>query len=143
MFYEKKQAATITGELALEWAMLPKDATPHTWAFRLGVIRSFAKYRRATDRRTQIPSSNLLPIRYRRRHPYIYKEREIRLLLIAAKSPLNTFWGLDNFTLYCIIELAVATGLRRIQLLNLDLDVTIATGINGLSDLELGFKESF
>lgn len=120
LFMKRKRATTITSDLALEWAMLPKDVTPHTWAFRLSVIRCFAKYRLATDRRTEIPSTNLLPIQYKRRHPYIYNKIEIRNLLIAAKSSSNSYWGLNNNTLYYILGLAAATGLRRNELLKLN-----------------------
>jgi len=130
LFMKSKRAAAITSNLALEWAMLPKDVTPHTWAFRLGVIRCFARYRQAKDKRTEIPSTDLLPIRYRRRHPYIYKKSEVRKLLMAAKSPSNSFWGLSNNTLYYILGLAAATGLRRSEILKLNLDdVDLINGV--------------
>lgn len=86
-FMEQKRARVITDQLSLAWAMQPKDVTPYTWAFRLQTIRRFAKYRFLEDPRTQIPSTELLPIRYRRRRPYIYGDDEIRRLLEAAQSP--------------------------------------------------------
>ncbi len=122
LFMKNKRATTITSDLALEWAMLPKEVEPYTWVFRLAVIRSFSKYRLAKDKCTEIPSTKLLPIRYRRRHPHIYKMSEVQKLLMAAKSPSNSFWGLDNFTLYCVLGLAAATGLRRSELLKLNRD---------------------
>ena len=38
-FLEEKAAPYITTELAMEWAMLPKDHQPSDWAQRLGFIR--------------------------------------------------------------------------------------------------------
>lgn len=120
-FMERRNAAVITSKLALEWAVQVK-ATPHTWAFRLGMIRRFARYRSSIDRRTDIPSTKLLPIRYRRRHPYIYSKTEIRRLLEAARSPKKPFWGVGAHTLYAVLGLATSTGLRRSELINLDVD---------------------
>jgi hypothetical protein len=53
------------------WAQQPRDATPAHWAQRLSFVRGFARYRSATDPRTQIPPSGLLPFQPRRAS-YLY-----------------------------------------------------------------------
>lgn len=129
-FMGKKQAHFITSELALEWAMKPKHVTPHTWSFRLGIIRRFARYQSLNDRRTEIPPVKLLPSRYMRKHPHIYTQLEILRLLQAAKSPKRPFWGVESQTLYTALGLAAATGLRRSEILKLDdehVDLTSGT----------------
>ncbi len=128
-FMERRNAVVITNPLALEWAMKVK-ATPHTWSFRLGVIRRFARYRFLTDRRTEIPSARLLPIRYRRRHPYLYSKAEISRLLEAARTPKKPFWGIGSHTLYAVLGIAASAGLRRAELINLNTDdVDLGQGI--------------
>jgi len=128
-FMKRRNMFLITNTLALEWAMEVK-ATPHTWSFRLGVIRRFARYHFLIDRRTEIPSTRLLPIRYRRRHPYLYSNAEISRLLEAAGNPKKPFWGIASHTLYAVLGLTASTGLRRSELINLDVDdVDLGQGI--------------
>ncbi len=82
-FMEQRKASYITHKLALAWAQEPK-ALPSEWARRLGFVRVFARHRSATDSRTQIPPTGLLPYPATRIRPYIYSDREIRALLDAA-----------------------------------------------------------
>jgi integrase/recombinase XerD len=129
-FMERKRARFITNELAIQWAMLPKQVTPHTWAFRLRTIRRFAKYQSCADKRTEIPSTKLLASRYLRCHPYIYSRSEINKLLAAAKSPNRPFWSIESHTLYTALGLIASTGLRRSEILKLnDVDVDLQSGI--------------
>jgi hypothetical protein len=53
---ERHKAPYITQALALAWAQQPVDVQPSTWARRFSVVRDFARYRSAADRRTQIPA---------------------------------------------------------------------------------------
>lgn len=82
-YMEQHKASYITHRLALAWAQEPK-ALPSEWARRLGFVRVFARYRNATDPRTQIPPTGLLPYPSTRIRPYIYSDREIWSLLDAA-----------------------------------------------------------
>lgn len=126
-FLKQRRARVITNQLSLGWAMLPRDVTPYTWALRLQTIRRFAKYRFLEDPRTEIPHTELLPIRYRRRHPYIYSDDEIRRLLAAAQLPAKPFWGIDAQTAHTAFGLVATTGIRRSELINLnqcDVDLT-------------------
>ena len=70
-FLEERKARYITRELALTWAQQPQKVQPAEWARRLGFVRGFARYRSATDPRTEIPPQGLLPFRAKRARPYI------------------------------------------------------------------------
>ena len=86
-FMEQHRASHITQALALAWAQQPVNVQPAHWAQRLSFVRGFARYRSATDPRTQIPAQGLLPFQPKRARPYLYSDDEIRSLLRAA---LNT-----------------------------------------------------
>ena len=62
-FLEQQGAAFITTALAVAWAQQPVSARPAEWARRLSYVRGFARYRSATDARTEIPPWGLLPHR--------------------------------------------------------------------------------
>lgn len=64
-FAEREGAESVTTDRALRWAMQPAGTSPAYWARRLGIVRQFARYRSALDRRTEIPPPGLLPYRYR------------------------------------------------------------------------------
>ena len=83
-FMEQRRASTITTRLALAWAQQPPTVQPAAWARRLSFVRIFARYRHATDPRTEIPPDGLLPYRPKRARPYLYSDAEIRELLRAA-----------------------------------------------------------
>ncbi|MGD1082501.1 MAG: hypothetical protein ABR881_29645, partial [Candidatus Sulfotelmatobacter sp.] len=59
-FVKNQGAEFITTELALCWAMQPKNAQRATWARRLSIVRRFAMWLNAADPRTQIPPPRLL-----------------------------------------------------------------------------------
>lgn len=73
-FMEKRRASYITQALALTWAQIPQHAQPSHWASRLCHVRQFARYRSASDPRTQIPASGLLPFKPKRARPYLYTD---------------------------------------------------------------------
>ena len=83
-FMQERQAPYITARLALEWAQQAQTVQPAEWARRLGFVRGFARYRSATDGRTEVPPSELLPHRSTRARPHIYTEEEVQRLLDAA-----------------------------------------------------------
>src|SRR5213593_5075633 len=85
-FLEDHRKSHITIKLALEWSMLPSGANPQSWAARLSFVRGFARYRSATDPRTQVPSQGLLPFQPKRARPYLYSDDEIESLLRAARK---------------------------------------------------------
>src|SRR5580700_11350934 len=71
-FLEQHKASYITRALVLEWVQQPFNARPAYWAARLSFVRGFARYRSATDPRTQIPPARLLPFKPKRARPYLY-----------------------------------------------------------------------
>jgi integrase/recombinase XerD len=60
-FMEEHQTPHITVPLALEWVQQARTVQPAERARRLGFIRGFARFRSATDSRTEVPSPELLP----------------------------------------------------------------------------------
>jgi len=118
-FMEQQHASYITVPLALAWAKQPADAQLATWAQHLSFVRSFARYRRATDPRTEIPPEELLPFRPKRARPYLYSQREICNLLHAA--PKLQRRGLQPDTYYCLLGLMSVSGMRVSEVQNLKL----------------------
>lgn len=120
-FMEQEGASIITVELALRWAQLPRGVLPAHWATRLSFVRSFACYWSATDPRTEIPPTGLLPYRAKRASPYIYSDEEIREILRAAWNlPPST--GLRPCTYYTLFGLMAVTGMRISEVIRLDRD---------------------
>jgi len=124
-FLEHHRASYITVRLALAWAK------------RLSFVRLFARYRSATDPRTQVPPSDLLPYRPKRARPYLYSSREIRDLLRAAlrlRTP-----GLHRWTYYCLFGLLSVSGLRIGEAQNLRLqDVDLTAGVLTIRNAKFG-----
>jgi len=83
-YMEQQRASYITQTLALAWAQQPLNVQPAHWAQRLSFVRGFARYRSASDPRTQIPPQGLLPFQPKRARPYLYSDDEIKSLLNAA-----------------------------------------------------------
>lgn len=128
-FLEEKAAPYVTTELAMEWAMQPADHQPSDWAQRLGYVRVFARHWHATDPRTEIPPTGLLPFRPQRARPYLYSELEIQKLLESALK-LSPSQGLRPRTFHCLFGLLAVAGLRISEALKLEQsDVDLGEGI--------------
>lgn len=128
-FADLEGATVITVELALQWATQPAQAQPAQWANRLGMVRRFAQYRRAVDLRTEVPSPDLLPYRYRRPAPYLYSDDEV-LRLIRAARQLSFVTGLRPHTYATLFGLLTVTGMRTNEPLQLDReDVDLSHGV--------------
>jgi integrase len=135
-FMERRRAAYITVPLALAWAKQPADAQAASWAQRLSYVRIFARYRSASDPRTQVPPPDLLPFRPKRARPYLYSNREIRELLRAA---LQLRYGLQPWTYYCLLGLLSVSGLRVGEAQNLTLqDLDLKTGVLMIRNAKFG-----
>lgn len=137
-FLERHRARHITVALALAWAKQPPDGQPNTWAQRLSYVRIFARYRSATDRRTQVPPATLLPYRPQRARPYLYSDQEIRNLLRAALR-LSSHDGLRPWAYYCLFGLLSVTGLRVGEAQNLRLqDIDLKAGVLTIRNAKFG-----
>ncbi|MDP2406284.1 tyrosine-type recombinase/integrase [Hydrogenophaga sp.] len=140
-FMDERQAPYITAQLALEWAQQAQTVQPAEWARRLCFVRGFARYRRATDGRTEVPPSELLPHRSTRARPHIYSEEEVLRLLDAALQ-LPTKWPstpLRPRVFHCLLGLLSVTGLRISEALDLKLDdVDLQQGVLTIRAAKLG-----
>src|SRR3954471_17625814 len=128
-FAEREGASHVTTDLALRWAQQPSGVQPATWASRLRIVRRFALWLSAADRRTEVPPPGLLPGRYLRKRPYIYSDAEIRDLVRTA-GQLASASGLKGRTYATIFGLLAVTGMRVSEALALDQeDVDLDEGI--------------
>ena len=128
-FLGQRGASVITCRLALDWAQQPSTVQPTHWARRLSIARGFARYRSATDPRTEIPPTGMLPYRSKRARPYLYSDAEIQALLRAALK-LPSHGGLRPWTYHCLFGLLSVTGLRLGEARNLELqDVDLPAGL--------------
>ena len=111
-------AEKVTIENALAWATLPAAGrNGHWWAFRLSVVRGFARYLHALDDRHEVPPADLLPSRARRSVPYLYSPQEI-VALMDATSALR--FALRQATYRTLIGLLWVTGMRVGEAIRLD-----------------------
>lgn len=134
MFMKQRRASHITQALALAWAQQPTNVQPAYRAQRLSFVRGFARYRSATDPRTQIPPQGLLPFQPKRARPYLYSDDEIRSLLRAALNmPCRYKSGaLRPWTYHCLFGLLSVSGLRlgearNLELRDVDLEAAVLT----------------
>lgn len=140
-FLEQNHRTFITQSLALSWVQQFKNIQPISQAVRLRSIRVFARYYRAFDPRTEIPSPGLLPVKAKRARPYIYTEQEITDLLHAASTMpyRRQNCALMPMTYYCFFGLLAVTGLRRSEARNLELkDVDLKAGVLTIRNTKFG-----
>jgi integrase/recombinase XerD len=129
-FMEQHRASYITQRLALRWAQQSPAVQPSTWAQRLRFVRGFARYRSATDPRTQIPPESLLPFRAQRARPYLYTDNEIRSLLRAALKLPGSNYKLRPLTYHGLFGLLSVSGMRLGEARNLELqDVDLKAAV--------------
>ncbi len=140
-FMQQHHASHITQALALAWAQEPSSVQPSHWAQRLSFVRGFARYRSATDPRTQIPPPGLLPFHPKRARPYLYSDAEIRRLLNAALTmPCRYERGeLRPWVYYCLFGLLAVSGLRLGEARNLELqDVDLKAAVLTIRNTKFG-----
>jgi len=140
-FMQQHRAAYITQALALAWAQQPLNVQPAHWAQRLTFVRGFARFRSATDPRTQIPPPGLLPFQPKRARPYLYSEDEIRRLLRAALTmPCRYQRGaLRPWVYHGLFGLLSVSGLRLGEARNLELqDVDLEAAVLRIRGAKFG-----
>jgi site-specific recombinase XerD len=137
-FLEREGSEFITSELALRWAVEPRNVQRATWARRLSMVRQFAAWLSTTDPRTEVPPHRLLTARRRRNKPHIFTEQEI-VQLMAEAGRLASRTGLRALTYTTLIGLLAATGLRPGEALALDRsDVDLDSGILSIRETKFG-----
>lgn len=118
-FAEAAGQRTVTSGIALEWARLPRSASPNYQSRRLRAVRGFARYLKALDPACEVPPLELLPASKYRPAPYLFREEEIIALMAAARRlrpPLRAA------TFETLIGLLACTGLRIGEAIRLDGD---------------------
>ncbi len=137
-FLKAEGAEWITVDCAVRWSTLPVGVQPATWARRLGHVRGFARWLKATDPRTEIPEHGILKARHRRNSPYIFTDLEIRRLMTEA-ARLHSAAGLRSMTYVTLIGLLASTGLRPGEALALDMaDVDLEEGVLAVRESKFG-----
>ena len=109
----------VTTALVLRWASHRAQVSTATIHQRCQMIRRFAQWRQLTDPRTEVPAVDLLPGRYRRRPPRLFREEDIPRLLTAARQ-LPSATGLRGRTYNALLALLAVTGLRSSEVVALD-----------------------
>lgn len=137
-FADANGLTTITTELALLWAMKPKDADPKWWAYRLRMVHKFARFVYSRDPATEIPPLDLLPYNQRRVSPYIYTENQIGMLIEAARA-LPSHNDFRGWTYAALFGLIWSTGLRLSEALGLDIqDVNLTDHLLRIRNSKFG-----
>jgi len=131
-FMEQHRASYITNKLALTWAQQSPAVQPSTWAQRLSFVRGFARYRSATDPRTQIPPDSLLRFRAQRARPYYYSDNEIQSLLRAALKLPGSNYKLRPWIYHALFGLLSVSSMRvgeacKLELQDIDLKAAVMT----------------
>ncbi|MGH9066426.1 MAG: tyrosine-type recombinase/integrase [Acidimicrobiales bacterium] len=135
-YLEARGAQTVTAALALEWATAPAGADPWWWRGRLSVARCFARYLSAFDPATEIPPTQLLPVRPPRAVPYVYCEADV-VALIEEAGRLSP--PLRAATYSTFIGLVAVTGMRGGEAVALDdSDVDLAEGVITVRQAKFG-----
>jgi integrase len=137
-FLKQHDATLITTVLALEFATQPASGSVVWWHQRLAVVAGFARYLQGFDPRHEVPSSDLLPAKFRRAIPYLYSEDQIASLMAAARDIAPPLKAASYETL---IGLLSVTGMRIGEAIGLDRDdvelsesrLTVRHGKNGRS----------
>jgi len=140
-YMEHHRASYITQALALAWAQQPSNVQPAHWAQRLSFVRGFARYRSASDSRTQVPPPGLLPFQPKRARPYLYSDEEINSLLNAAlRMPYRFERGaLRPWVFHCLFGLLSVSGLRLGEARNLELqDVDLKAAVLTIRGTKFG-----
>ena len=114
------QTQTFTINDAVTWARLNPDAHPSWWATRLSLVRRFTAYLNANGVDVPVIPNGLLPARKPRAVPFIYSQDDIDALLAACDTEFTD--ERVRATVYTVIGLLAATGLRISEALNLRVD---------------------
>lgn len=126
-FMDARGAATVTAELALEWARSPGTIKAITVSYRLSAVRGFARYLHALDPAHEIPQSGLVAADRRRPAPHIYTADQISALLYMAGRLRPPLRGL---TLRALLGFVASTGMRLGETMALGRgDVELAEGV--------------
>jgi integrase len=135
-YLEAAGAATVTAELAIAWAGLPRGVLPITWAQRLGAARGFARYLKTIDPAAEVPPAGIWPSVTPRPQPWIWEDEDIGRLLTAARALRPPLRAATYETLFGLLA---ATGMRLGEATGLDKsDIGLADGVLTIRDAKFG-----
>jgi integrase/recombinase XerD len=109
-FCEDRGAATVTTDLAVEWATTTASDHEAYQARRLDVVRIFARHLQPLDPAAEVPPGDVLDRRQWRIPPYLYSPQEIAALMSAARMLRPAFRAVTWRTL---TGLLAVTGMRQ------------------------------
>jgi integrase/recombinase XerD len=111
-FCEDRGAATVTTDLAVEWATTTSRGSDHEayQARRLDVVRIFARHLQPLDPAAEVPPEDVLDRRQCRVQPYLYSPQEVTALMSAAGTLRPAFRAVTWRTL---VGLLAVTGMRQ------------------------------
>ncbi len=117
----------LTVELMADWARNDSHHSddPLTWARRLKKLRTFLRWLRQFEPRTEVPDDSIFGRMPERQAPHIFSETEIVDLLASARR-LGPAPGLRGAVYETLFGLIAATGLRigeALSLCNGDVDL--------------------
>jgi len=117
----------LTVEAMADWARRDSHGSsdPHTWARRLKLLRSFARWLQQFEPCTEVPDDAIFGCLPERQAPHIYSEGEIADLLAAARR-LGPTSGVRGIIFETLFGLIACTGLRiseALALHNEDVDL--------------------
>jgi site-specific recombinase XerD len=118
---------TLSRELVEDWLLTSKDRHPRTKKKRVWLIRQFAGYLARLDPATYVPDRRSWPSRLPAFRAHIYSDEEYRALLKAALDLPSPRSPLRPRTLYTLLLVLYATGLRvgeatRVRLSDVNLE---------------------
>jgi integrase/recombinase XerD len=117
----------LSRDLLERWLASTPHLAPSTLRCHASAARQFCRYMARTEPRTWIPDRSLYPARIPRFRPYVFSTSEMRdLLARAQRLPLKR-WPLGPQTLFALLLVLYATGLRisealRLAIRDVDLD---------------------
>jgi integrase len=124
-----RHRGSLTADLAVRWARLPRQAQRLYWAKRLRLVNRFAKYLAIFDPKTEIPPADRFGSANLRPSPFIYSSDQI-LQLMQAATKLRPAKSLRSQTYATLIGLLACSGLRISEALRLSVeDVDLVNGV--------------
>jgi len=130
----------LTVEVMADWARCDSHGSrdPLTWARRLRQLRSFTRWLRQFEPRTEVPDDAIFGRLPGRLAPHIYSEQEIVDLLAAARR-LGPSPGLRGVVFETLFGLIACTGLRISEALSLhNEDVDLKRGMLTIHQTKFG-----
>jgi len=135
-YVEAAGASTVTVELAVSWAGLPKGVQPISLSHRLGAVRGFARYLATINPATEVPPCGIWPSVAPRPTPYLWSDADIRGLLDATHQLRPVLRASTHEALFGLLAVS---GVRISEALGLGRDdVDLIHGLLNIREAKFG-----